>query len=78
MADTIVENTANISLFGAVFPCTILSLISFLSFPLILKSGLGLKKNYNSVDDLVPFMSSSLKFSRITGILFALSFLISF
>jgi len=53
-------------------------LISFLSFPLILKSGLGLKKNYNSIDNLVPFMSSSLKFSRITGILFALSFLISF
>jgi len=37
-----------------------------------------LKKNYNSIDNLVPFMSSSLKFSRITGILFALSFLISF
>ena len=56
----------------------LLSLISFLSFPLILKSGLGLQKNYDSVDDLVPFMSSSLKFSRITGVLFALSFLISF
>jgi 1,4-dihydroxy-2-naphthoate octaprenyltransferase len=54
----------------------ILSLISLLSFPLIIKSGLGLQKNYDSVDALVPFMSSSLKFSRITGILFILSFLI--
>ena len=54
----------------------LLSLISLLSFPLVIKSGLGLQKNYNSVNDLVPFMSSSLKFSRITGILFILSFLI--
>ena len=54
----------------------LLSLISLLSFPLIIKSGLGLQKNYNSVNDLVPFMSASLKFSRITGILFALSLFI--
>ena len=54
----------------------LLSLICFLSLPLMIKSGLGLQKNYNSVSDLVPFMSSSLKSSRITGILFVLSFLI--
>ena len=58
----------------SLFP--VLSLISLLSFPLIIKSGLGLQKNYNSVNELVPFMSTSLKFSRITGILFALSFFI--
>ena len=58
----------------SLFP--VLSLISLLSFPLIIKSGLGLQKNYNSVNELVPFMSASLKFSRITGILFALSFFI--
>jgi 1,4-dihydroxy-2-naphthoate octaprenyltransferase len=55
----------------------VLSLITFLSFPLIIKSGLGLQKNYDAVDELVPFMSSTLKFSRITGVLFALSFLLS-
>ena len=54
----------------------VISLISLLSFPLIIKSGLGLQKNYNSVNDLVPFMSASLKFSRITGFLFALSLFI--
>jgi len=54
----------------------LLSLICLLSLPLMIKSGLGLQKNYNSVSDLVPFMSSSLKSSRITGILFVLSFLI--
>jgi 1,4-dihydroxy-2-naphthoate octaprenyltransferase len=59
----------------SLFP--VLSLITFLSFPLIIKSGLGLQKNYDAVDELVPFMSSTLKFSRITGVLFALSFLFS-
>ena len=54
----------------------LLSLICFLGFPLMIKSGLGLQKNYTCVDDLVPYMSSTLKFSRITGILFVISFLI--
>jgi len=54
----------------------LLSLFCLLSFPLMIKSGLGLQKNYDSVNDLVPFMSSTLKFSRITGILFVISFLI--
>ena len=52
----------------------LLSLICFLGFPLMIKSGLGLQKNYTFVDDLVPYMSSTLKFSRITGILFLISF----
>jgi 1,4-dihydroxy-2-naphthoate polyprenyltransferase len=59
----------------SLFP--VLSLITLLSFPLIIKSGLGLQKNYDTIDELVPFMSSTLKFSRITGVLFALSFLLS-
>ena len=70
----IVYSVIIIGILFNLFP--LLSLISLLSFPLVIKSGLGLQKNYNSVNDLVPFMSSSLKFSRITGILFVLSFLI--
>jgi len=54
----------------------ILSLISFIGIPLMIKSGLGLKKNYDSVDGLFPYMSSTLMFSRITGVLFVISFLI--
>jgi 1,4-dihydroxy-2-naphthoate octaprenyltransferase len=53
------------------------SLISFFSIPLMIKSGRGLQKNYDSVDDLVPFISSTLMFSRLTGILFVAGFLIS-
>ena len=59
----------------SLFP--VLSLITLLSFPLIIKSGLGLQKNYDAIDELVPYMSSTLKFSRVTGVLFALSFLFS-
>jgi len=52
------------------------SLISLLSIPLMIKSGLGLQKNYDSVEDLVPFMSSTLMFGRVTGVLFVIGFLI--
>jgi 1,4-dihydroxy-2-naphthoate octaprenyltransferase len=45
---------------------------------LMIKSGLGLQKNFDSIDNLVPFMSSTLMFSRITGALFVVSFLIRF
>ncbi|ABX12834.1 prenyltransferase [Nitrosopumilus maritimus] len=53
-----------------------ITLVTFLSVPLVIKSGFGLKKTYDSVEKLVPFMSSTLMFSRITGALFVLSFLI--
>jgi len=52
------------------------SLITFLTIPLMIKSGLGLRKNFDSIENLVPFMSSTLTFSRITGALFVVSFLI--
>ena len=54
----------------------VFTLISLMSFPLIIKSGIGLQKKYDSVENLVPYMSSTLKFSRLTGILFVISFLI--
>jgi len=59
-----------------VFP--LLSLITLFGIPLLVKAGLGLKRNFNSVDELMPSMSSTLMFSRITGALFMLSFLASF
>jgi len=52
-----------------------ISLIVFLSIPLMIKSGMGLQKNFNSVEDLVPYMSSTLMFGRITGVLFVISLL---
>ena len=52
------------------------SLIVFVGIPLMVKSGLGLKKNFDSVDNLIPFMSSTLMFSRISGSLLVIGFLI--
>ena len=52
------------------------TLISFFSIPLMFKSGFGLQKNYDSIDRLVPYMSSTLMFGRITGVLFVIGFLI--
>ncbi len=54
----------------------LISMISFLSIPLVVKSGIGLQKNYDSIDTLVPYMYSTLMFGRITGILFVVSFLL--
>ncbi|WP_067956959.1 prenyltransferase [Nitrosopumilus sp. Nsub] len=54
----------------------VLTLISLLSFPLMIKSGIGLQKHFESINNLEPYMSLSLKFSRLTGILFVIGFLI--
>ncbi|HET9008541.1 MAG TPA: prenyltransferase [Nitrosarchaeum sp.] len=62
-------------LIGA-FP--LLSLIALFGIPLVIKAGFGLKRNFDSVDKLVPSMSATLMFSRVTGVLFVLSFLIIF
>ena len=58
----------------SLFP--MISLIVFFSLPLMIKSGIGLKKNFDSVENLVPPMSSTLMFGRITGVLFIISLLI--
>ncbi|MBS3926562.1 MAG: prenyltransferase [Nitrosarchaeum sp.] len=62
-----------IGIFLEIFP--ILSLITILGIPLLIKAGLSLSKNFDSIDELVPSMSNTLTFSRITGTLFVLSFL---
>ena len=71
----IVYFTIIIGVSANLFP--FMSLITFFSIPLMIKSGLGLKKNYDSIEELVPSMSSTLMFSRITGVLFVVSFLIA-
>lgn len=63
-----------ISVLTNLFPIS--SLIVFSSLPLIIKSGIGLKNNFNSIENLVPFMASTLLYSRITGALFVVSFLV--
>ena len=53
----------------------ILSLITLLTVPLLMKSGLSLKQNFDDLDKIVPIMGSFVSYSRITGLLLILSFL---
>jgi len=57
-----------------VFPLFCLSIL--LTFPLIIKSGKKLKTFYNKLPDLISIMSSTLVFSRITGVIFFICFII--
>jgi 1,4-dihydroxy-2-naphthoate octaprenyltransferase len=54
----------------------IYSLIGLASIPFAAKSIMSLRKNHESVDKLVPTMSSAVTYSRITGFLLALSLIL--
>jgi len=58
-----------------IFP--IFCLIILITIPLIIKSGQKLKQNYDELTNLIPVMSSTLSFSRITGALLVVGFLVS-
>ena len=53
----------------------ILSLATLFTIPLLMKSGLGLKQNFDDANKIVPIMGSFVSYSRITGLLLILSFL---
>ena len=54
----------------------IYSLISFASIPLAIKSILSLRKEPQSIEKLVPAMASAVTYSRITGFLLAISYIL--
>ena len=58
-----------------IFPVFCLIILS--TIPLIIKSGLKLKQNYDKLTNLIPVMRSTLYFSRITGALLVVSFLVN-
>lgn len=49
------------------------SLAAFASLPFAIKSIASLRKNYESVEKMVPAMASAVTYSRITGFLLAIS-----
>ena len=55
----------------------VFSLITLFTIPLLIKSGQGLKQNFDNTEKLVPVMSSCVLYSRMTGVLFVLGFLFS-
>jgi 1,4-dihydroxy-2-naphthoate polyprenyltransferase len=52
------------------------SLICFVSVPLAIKSARALKKDPQNVDNMVPAMASTVTYSRTTGFLLALSYIL--
>ncbi len=55
----------------------ILSLITLISIPLFVKSGFGLRQNYDDIESMTPIMGTFVSHSRITGVLLVLGFLLS-
>jgi len=64
-----------IAVYFEVFP--IFCLLILLTIPLIIRSGLKLKQNYDKLINLIPIMSSTIYFSRITGVLLIVGFLVN-
>jgi len=62
-------------IFYEIFP--IYCIISLAMFPLIIKTGLLLKQNFDDINKLIPAMSYTITFSRITGALFVIGFLLN-
>ncbi len=69
--------------FGVIVGCVILdffpvfSLITLVTIPLIIKSGRGLKTSFHDNNLMVPVMTKTLMFSRITGVLLVIGFLLN-
>ncbi|MEX2060695.1 MAG: prenyltransferase, partial [Nitrosopumilaceae archaeon] len=61
-------------IFYEIFP--IYCIISLAMFPLIIKAGFLLKQNFDDINKLIPTMSYTITFSRITGVIFVIGFLL--
>ena len=70
----IVYTLTIVSVILDVFPLFCISIL--LTFPLIIKSGKKLKTSYNKLLGLISIMGSTLVFSRITGAIFFICFII--
>ena len=63
-----------VSAISGIFP--IITLITLATVPMAIRSGKSLMKNYENVEELVPVMQGFVTYSRITGALFVISFMI--
>ncbi len=59
-----------------VFP--IVSLITLSTLPIVIKSGMSLRRKFDEVQEFVPIMKSFVSYSRITGVLLIASFVIDY
>ena len=72
---TIVYGISITAVIFEIFPISCLILLA--TIPLIIKSGQKLKQNYEQLTNLIPAMNSTLYFSRITGVLLIIGFLVN-
>ena len=59
-----------------IFP--LISLITLFTIPIVIKSGLSLKTKFDQVEGLTPVMRDFVSYSRITGALLVVAFLVDF
>ena len=59
---------------SGIFP--VVSLITLATIPMAVRAAIALKKNYEDTNGLVPVMERFVTYSRITGALFVVSFLV--
>jgi len=59
---------------SGIFP--VVSLMTLSTIPMAVRSAISLKKNYEDTNRLVPVMQGFVTYSRITGALFVVSFLV--
>ncbi|HZS72919.1 MAG TPA: prenyltransferase [Candidatus Nitrosotalea sp.] len=62
------------SVISGIFPAV--TLVTLATIPMAVKSAKSLKKNYDKVQELVPVMQGFVTYSRITGALFVVAFLV--
>ncbi|MHB8603307.1 MAG: UbiA family prenyltransferase [Nitrosotalea sp.] len=62
------------SVLAGIFP--VITLVTLATIPLAIRSGISLKIKYNEIQELVPVMQGFVTYSRITGALFVVAFLI--
>ena len=72
---SIVYGITIMAVISEIFPISCLIILA--TIPLIIKSGHKLKQNYEELTNLIPAMSSTLYFSRITGALLVVGFLVN-
>lgn len=59
---------------SGIFP--VVSLMTLATIPMAVRGAIALKKNYEDINGLVPIMQGFVTYSRITGVLFVVSFLV--
>lgn len=62
------------SVVSGIFP--VITLVTLATIPMAIRSAKALKKNYDQVQELVPVMQGFVTYSRITGALFVVAFLV--